>query len=102
MNIKQRDALLLFRTLCKMGMKEDNDEVTSKTRTLLGFSKSPVNQSTSMAMLTQMISIIFRQTETDLAVQVSTTSSSVPHKEPASENTSDSTVEEAVLDEAEE
>jgi guanine nucleotide-exchange factor len=34
MNTKQRDALLLFRTLCKMGMKEDNDEVTSKTRIL--------------------------------------------------------------------
>ncbi|KAG5548884.1 hypothetical protein RHGRI_014295 [Rhododendron griersonianum] len=65
--------------------------------TLLGFSKSPVNQATSKAMLTQMISIIFRRTETDLAVQVSTTSSSVPHKEPAS----DSTVEEAVLDETE-
>ncbi|XP_051121206.1 brefeldin A-inhibited guanine nucleotide-exchange protein 5 isoform X2 [Andrographis paniculata] len=30
----QRDALLLFRTLCKMGMKEDNDEVTTKTRIL--------------------------------------------------------------------
>ncbi|KAL5572269.1 hypothetical protein UlMin_021866 [Ulmus minor] len=34
MGIVQRDALLLFRTLCKMGMKEDNDEVTSKTRIL--------------------------------------------------------------------
>ncbi|RWR76137.1 brefeldin A-inhibited guanine nucleotide-exchange protein 5 isoform X1 [Cinnamomum micranthum f. kanehirae] len=34
MSIGQRDALLLFRTLCKMGMKEDNDEVTTKTRLL--------------------------------------------------------------------
>ncbi|KAL3523231.1 hypothetical protein ACH5RR_016065 [Cinchona calisaya] len=34
MNIGERDALLLFRTLCKMGMKEDNDEVTTKTRIL--------------------------------------------------------------------
>ncbi|CAA2998750.1 brefeldin A-inhibited guanine nucleotide-exchange 5 [Olea europaea subsp. europaea] len=34
MNIGQRDALLLFRTLCKMGMKEDKDEVTTKTRIL--------------------------------------------------------------------
>ncbi|THG19477.1 hypothetical protein TEA_007202 [Camellia sinensis var. sinensis] len=34
MNIGHRDALLLFRTLCKMGMKEDNDEVTTKTRIL--------------------------------------------------------------------
>lgn len=34
MSIGQRDALLLFRTLCKMGMKEDNDEVTIKTRIL--------------------------------------------------------------------
>ncbi|KAL4585943.1 hypothetical protein LXL04_010570 [Taraxacum kok-saghyz] len=34
MSIGQRDALLLFRTLCKMGMKEDNDEVTTKTRIL--------------------------------------------------------------------
>ncbi|KAF5761248.1 putative Sec7 domain, mon2, dimerization and cyclophilin-binding domain, Sec7 domain superfamily [Helianthus annuus] len=34
MGIGQRDALLLFRTLCKMGMKEDNDEVTVKTRIL--------------------------------------------------------------------
>ncbi|EXC13619.1 Brefeldin A-inhibited guanine nucleotide-exchange protein 1 [Morus notabilis] len=34
MSIVQRDALLVFRTLCKMGMKEDNDEVTSKTRIL--------------------------------------------------------------------
>lgn len=34
MTTGQRDALLLFRTLCKMGMKEDNDEVTTKTRIL--------------------------------------------------------------------
>ncbi|XP_047330350.1 brefeldin A-inhibited guanine nucleotide-exchange protein 5-like isoform X2 [Impatiens glandulifera] len=34
MNIGHRDALLLFRTLCKMGMKEDNDEITTKTRIL--------------------------------------------------------------------
>ncbi|CAI9767436.1 unnamed protein product [Fraxinus pennsylvanica] len=34
MNIGQRDALLLFRTLCKMGMKEDRDEVSTKTRIL--------------------------------------------------------------------
>lgn len=34
MSIGKHDALLLFRTLCKMGMKEDNDEVTVKTRIL--------------------------------------------------------------------
>ncbi|KAK4436076.1 Brefeldin A-inhibited guanine nucleotide-exchange protein 5, partial [Sesamum alatum] len=34
MSVGQRDALLLFRTLCKMGMKEDNDEFTTKTRIL--------------------------------------------------------------------
>ncbi|XP_043689203.1 brefeldin A-inhibited guanine nucleotide-exchange protein 5 [Telopea speciosissima] len=34
MSIGKRDALLVFRTLCKMGMKEDNDEVTTKTRLL--------------------------------------------------------------------
>ncbi|XP_019057827.1 PREDICTED: brefeldin A-inhibited guanine nucleotide-exchange protein 5 isoform X1 [Tarenaya hassleriana] len=34
MSIGQRDALLVFRTLCKMGMKEDIDEVTTKTRIL--------------------------------------------------------------------
>ncbi|GAU16778.1 hypothetical protein TSUD_200210 [Trifolium subterraneum] len=34
MSVAQRDALLVFRTLCKMGMKEDNDEVTTKTRIL--------------------------------------------------------------------
>ncbi|RAL42676.1 hypothetical protein DM860_009183 [Cuscuta australis] len=32
--IERLDALLLFRTLCKMGIKEDNDEVTTKTRIL--------------------------------------------------------------------
>lgn len=34
MSIGQHDALLLFRTLCKMSMKEDRDEVTTKTRIL--------------------------------------------------------------------
>ncbi|KAL1806265.1 hypothetical protein ACET3Z_029333 [Daucus carota] len=34
LSIAQRDALLLFRTLCKMSMKEDSDEVTTKTRIL--------------------------------------------------------------------
>ncbi|KAL4180654.1 hypothetical protein AMTRI_Chr12g233700 [Amborella trichopoda] len=34
MSIGQRDALLLFRTLCKMGMKEENDEIAMKTRLL--------------------------------------------------------------------
>ncbi|GAB2263622.1 hypothetical protein Droror1_Dr00025756 [Drosera rotundifolia] len=34
MTIGQRDAVLLFRTLCKMGMKEDTDEITTKTRIL--------------------------------------------------------------------
>ncbi|KAI4380307.1 hypothetical protein MLD38_006512 [Melastoma candidum] len=34
MSIAYRDALLVFRTLCKMGMKEDTDEVTVKTRIL--------------------------------------------------------------------
>uniref|UniRef100_A0A1D1YN54 Brefeldin A-inhibited guanine nucleotide-exchange protein 2 n=1 Tax=Anthurium amnicola TaxID=1678845 RepID=A0A1D1YN54_9ARAE len=34
MSVAQRDALLLFRTLCKMGMKEETDEVTTKTRLL--------------------------------------------------------------------
>ncbi|GJZ82516.1 brefeldin A-inhibited guanine nucleotide-exchange protein 5 [Tanacetum coccineum] len=34
MSIGQHDALLVFRTLCKMGMKEDNDEITTKTRIL--------------------------------------------------------------------
>ncbi|KAF7836855.1 brefeldin A-inhibited guanine nucleotide-exchange protein 5 [Senna tora] len=34
MSIVQRDALLVFRTICQMGMKEDNDEVTTKTRIL--------------------------------------------------------------------
>ncbi|PWA58406.1 sec7 domain-containing protein [Artemisia annua] len=34
MSIADRDALLVFRTLCKMGMKEDKDAVTTKTRIL--------------------------------------------------------------------
>ncbi|CAA0821230.1 HOPM interactor 7 [Striga hermonthica] len=34
MSVVQRDALLLFRTLCKMGMKEDNDEVITRSRIL--------------------------------------------------------------------
>lgn len=34
LSVAQRDALLLFRTLCKMSMKEDSDEVTTKTRIL--------------------------------------------------------------------
>ncbi|KAL6997716.1 hypothetical protein U1Q18_007842 [Sarracenia purpurea var. burkii] len=61
-------------------------------------SKSPVNQVTSKAMLTQIISIVFRRMETDLAVQVSTTSGSVTHKEAALENSSNSKGEEAILD----
>ncbi|KAL6123727.1 hypothetical protein ACLB2K_076245 [Fragaria x ananassa] len=39
--------------------------------TIVLHSKSPVNQATSKAMLTQMISIIFRRTETDPDLQVS-------------------------------
>ncbi|KAL6131424.1 hypothetical protein ACLB2K_069800 [Fragaria x ananassa] len=38
-------------------------------------SKSPVNQATSKAMLTQMISIIFRRMETDPDLQVSSSAS---------------------------
>ncbi|KAL0926627.1 hypothetical protein M5K25_002866 [Dendrobium thyrsiflorum] len=34
MSITHHDALLLFRTLCKMSMKEESDEVTTKTRLL--------------------------------------------------------------------
>ncbi|KAK1413426.1 hypothetical protein QVD17_35199 [Tagetes erecta] len=34
MSIEERDALLVFRTLCKMAMKEENDAVTTKTRIL--------------------------------------------------------------------
>ncbi|KAI3852911.1 hypothetical protein MKW92_028883 [Papaver armeniacum] len=34
MSIGQRDALLLLRTLCKMVVKEETDEVTTKTRLL--------------------------------------------------------------------
>ncbi|MFS7939558.1 hypothetical protein Hanom_Chr05g00453181 [Helianthus anomalus] len=33
-SIAEHDAMLVFRTLCKMGMKEDNDAVTTKTRIL--------------------------------------------------------------------
>ncbi|KAA8523374.1 hypothetical protein F0562_009797 [Nyssa sinensis] len=58
-------------------------------------SKSPINQATSKAMLTQMISIIFRRMETDT---VCTSSASVAHKEAASENGSNSKVEETDLD----
>uniref|UniRef100_A0A5B6ZVK9 Putative brefeldin A-inhibited guanine nucleotide-exchange protein 5 n=1 Tax=Davidia involucrata TaxID=16924 RepID=A0A5B6ZVK9_DAVIN len=58
-------------------------------------SKSPINQATSKAMLTQMISIIFRRMETDL---VCTSSAPAAHKEAASENGSISKVEETCLD----
>ncbi|XP_020597814.1 brefeldin A-inhibited guanine nucleotide-exchange protein 5 isoform X2 [Phalaenopsis equestris] len=34
MSITHHDALLIFRTLCKMSMKEESDEVTTKTRLL--------------------------------------------------------------------
>ncbi|XVE53803.1 hypothetical protein DITRI_Ditri03aG0031500 [Diplodiscus trichospermus] len=34
MSIGKRDGLLVFRTLCKMGMKEDIDEVTTRTQIL--------------------------------------------------------------------
>ncbi|XVF88983.1 hypothetical protein PTKIN_Ptkin19aG0095100 [Pterospermum kingtungense] len=34
MSIGKRDALLVFRALCKIGTKEDTDEVTTKTRIL--------------------------------------------------------------------
>ncbi|XP_047964493.1 brefeldin A-inhibited guanine nucleotide-exchange protein 5-like isoform X2 [Salvia hispanica] len=34
MTVAQNDALLLFRTLCKMAMKEGNDEITTKNRIL--------------------------------------------------------------------
>ncbi|KAL6516751.1 Brefeldin A-inhibited guanine nucleotide-exchange protein 5 [Orobanche hederae] len=34
MTVEQCDALLVFHTLCKMGMKEGNDEVTTRTRIL--------------------------------------------------------------------
>ncbi|XAR51125.1 hypothetical protein NMG60_11005668 [Bertholletia excelsa] len=57
-------------------------------------SKSPINQATSKAMLTQMISIVFRRMETD---QVSIASDSVAHKEAASEDSSNSVVEETAL-----
>lgn len=47
---------------------------------------------------TIVASIIFLESYSSQAVQVSTTSSSVPHKEATSESASNSTVEEAVLD----
>lgn len=47
---------------------------------------------------TIVASTVFLESYSSQAIQVSTTSSSVPHKEAASENTSNSTVEEAVLD----
>ncbi|KAK3023742.1 hypothetical protein RJ639_044407 [Escallonia herrerae] len=53
-------------------------------------SKSPINQATSKAMLTQMINIIFRRMEADL---VSTSHDSAAHQEPASESGSNSKVE---------
>ncbi|KAL6565292.1 hypothetical protein OROGR_002243 [Orobanche gracilis] len=34
MTVEQCDALLVFHTLCKMGMQEGNDEVTTRTRIL--------------------------------------------------------------------
>ncbi|KAK4433109.1 Brefeldin A-inhibited guanine nucleotide-exchange protein 5 [Sesamum alatum] len=34
MSLEQRDALLLFHTLCKMSMKEGNDDFTTKSRIL--------------------------------------------------------------------
>ncbi|KAL6565308.1 hypothetical protein OROGR_002259 [Orobanche gracilis] len=34
MTVEQCDTLLVFHTLCKMGMKEGNDEVTTRTRIL--------------------------------------------------------------------
>lgn len=53
-------------------------------------SKSPINQATAKAMLTQMLSIVFRRMETDL---VSTSSNSTAEKEAASRNESDIEVE---------
>ncbi|XWS26510.1 hypothetical protein CRYUN_Cryun26dG0038000 [Craigia yunnanensis] len=55
-------------------------------------SKSPINQATSKAMLTQMISIIFRRMEAD---PVSTLSGSCDHTEAASSENSTSKAEEA-------
>ncbi|TYH08487.1 hypothetical protein ES288_A07G019300v1 [Gossypium darwinii] len=55
-------------------------------------SKSPVNQATSKAMLTQMISIIFRRMEAD---PVSTSSNSSDHTKAASVENSTSKAEEA-------
>ncbi|KAL7148741.1 hypothetical protein ABFS83_06G199500 [Erythranthe nasuta] len=53
-------------------------------------SKSPISQATSKAMLTQMLSIIFRQMETDVV-----SSNSVEPKEAHSEDGSNSVIEEA-------
>ncbi|KAL2555468.1 HOPM interactor 7 [Forsythia ovata] len=53
-------------------------------------SKSPINQATSKAMLTQMLSIVFRRMETDL---VSSASSSVACKEAALNNGSNTKVD---------
>ncbi|XP_052182190.1 brefeldin A-inhibited guanine nucleotide-exchange protein 5 isoform X2 [Diospyros lotus] len=61
-------------------------------------SKSPINQATSKAMLTQMISIVFRRMESDPDVQVTSTSSSVTHREAASEHSSNSKLEDASED----
>lgn len=61
-------------------------------------SKSPINQSTSKAMLTQMISITFRRMETNLAIQVPTISGSATTKETASANNLNAEVQEAVSD----
>ncbi|XP_057949137.1 brefeldin A-inhibited guanine nucleotide-exchange protein 5 isoform X2 [Malania oleifera] len=64
-------------------------------------SKSPINQATSKAMLTQMISIIFRRMETDLDVssvpqglQISTSSGSALHPETVSAEDSNLVIEE--------
>ncbi|GAV73997.1 Sec7 domain-containing protein/DUF1981 domain-containing protein/Sec7_N domain-containing protein [Cephalotus follicularis] len=62
-------------------------------------SKSPINQATSKAMLTQMISIIFRRMETEPGMQVSSVSGSSGHMEAASVENLGSKVEETSLDE---
>ncbi|KAE8714059.1 Brefeldin A-inhibited guanine nucleotide-exchange protein 5 [Hibiscus syriacus] len=54
-------------------------------------SKSPINQATSKAMLTQMISILFRRMETDV---VPTSSGSSHHTEAAASDNSTSNAEE--------
>ncbi|XP_021597943.1 brefeldin A-inhibited guanine nucleotide-exchange protein 5 isoform X2 [Manihot esculenta] len=59
-------------------------------------SKSPINQATSKAMLTQMISIVFRKMETDPQTQVSTSSSSAVNVEATSEEKSNAKVEETL------